>query len=83
MKNVKEPGKSSSLNYLRSGDSAIAVSDLSNEGLLEKWRRSVYFLVREASARLRRLQKEGLAPEHAWNQCSVALVKCAKVSYDK
>lgn len=52
--------------------------NITNEGLVEAYKRSVSAMVTETEGRLRRLCDSGLNYHHAWNKCSVSLVNCAE-----
>ncbi|XP_068216003.1 peroxisomal acyl-coenzyme A oxidase 1-like [Palaemon carinicauda] len=66
-----------SVAYLSPKSTAGEVN-LKNAGLVEAFKRSVSAMVAETEGRLRRLCDSGLNYHHAWNRCSVSLVKCAE-----
>lgn len=66
-----------SVEYL-AGQPTSNKGDLSDRGLVEAFKVTARFLVSSAERRLQRLCDSGMAYHHAWNNCSVSLVKCAE-----
>ncbi|XP_068216006.1 peroxisomal acyl-coenzyme A oxidase 1-like [Palaemon carinicauda] len=52
--------------------------DLSSKGLVEAFKAASRSLVASTEQRLQRLCDSGMEYHHAWNACSVGLVKCAE-----
>nr|XP_053644076.1 LOW QUALITY PROTEIN: peroxisomal acyl-coenzyme A oxidase 1-like [Cherax quadricarinatus] len=74
----KETG-ASSVSYLADQTSlASSSSSFSNKALVQAFKLSALSLVAEAEARLQKLCDMGQEFYHAWNYCSVLLLKCAE-----
>lgn len=58
--------------------SAYSTSELSNADLVEAFKKAVSSMISETAARLQQYCDMGKPFEHAWNSCSVLLVKCAQ-----
>nr|XP_053627761.1 probable peroxisomal acyl-coenzyme A oxidase 1 [Cherax quadricarinatus] len=58
--------------------SAYTTSELSNADLVEAFKKAVSSMISETAARLQQYCDMGKPFEHAWNSCSVLLVKCAQ-----
>lgn len=74
----KEAG-ASSVSYLADQTSlSSSSSSFSNKALVQAFKLSALSLVAEAEARLQKLCDMGQEFHHAWNYCSVLLLKCAQ-----
>ncbi|KAG0723383.1 Peroxisomal acyl-coenzyme A oxidase 1 [Chionoecetes opilio] len=69
-----------SVSYLTAAPPVHHTPQLSNKALVEAFRTSSATLVRETEAQLQRLCDMGQDFPHAWNSCSVTLVRCGEVS---
>ncbi|CAL4088851.1 unnamed protein product [Meganyctiphanes norvegica] len=56
----------------------IPTRDLTNEGLVQRLKRSVFRMVQSSAAELESRQIAGERYERAWNASSIGLVKCAQ-----
>ncbi|KAG0716699.1 Peroxisomal acyl-coenzyme A oxidase 1 [Chionoecetes opilio] len=68
-----------SVSYLAASPPVHHTPELSNKALVEAFRTSSASLVRETEANLQRLCDMGQNYPHAWNSCSVALVRCGEL----
>ncbi|XP_037782717.1 peroxisomal acyl-coenzyme A oxidase 1-like [Penaeus monodon] len=69
---------SESVAYLSSNPDAAGLHTLTNEALVEAYKISALKLVVDTESRLQKLCDMGQNFHHAWNNCSVLLVRCAQ-----
>lgn len=68
-----------SVSYLTAQQvSSHATSDLSNTALVEAYKHAVSLMVSGVAVNIQDHINKGAVSEHAWNNCSVLLVKCAQ-----
>ncbi|XP_042883920.1 peroxisomal acyl-coenzyme A oxidase 1-like [Penaeus japonicus] len=69
---------SESVAYLTSNPEMSHLHTLTNEALVEAYKMSALKLVADTESRLQKLCDMGQNSHHAWNNCSVLLVRCAQ-----
>nr|XP_027226501.1 peroxisomal acyl-coenzyme A oxidase 1-like [Penaeus vannamei] len=69
---------SESVGYLSCNLDSAGLHTLTNEALVEAYKMSAQKMVEDTENRLQKLCDMGQNAHHAWNNCSVLLVKCAQ-----